>query len=171
MAAVVAARHPALARVIAQQQLRFLERTDQLLERVSAPDSVVELERLRGLTYRYLYDRITAQVSSAQVLSLTSTWRNVNVAPTYQNWKVTHEIAGDGWPPAATLTSAVDLRNVPPGATPIITDRIDLTTLWAGSYKVYLKVIDPSGYRTPMNLGIQGRDSQGRYLLGTVVLT
>ena len=121
--------------------------------------------------YRYLYDRITAQVSSAQVLSLTATWRNVNVAPTYQNWKVTYEIAGDGWPPAATLTSAVDLRLVPPGATPIITDRIDLTTLWAGSYKVYLKVIDPSGYRTPMNLGIQGRDSQGRYLLGTVVLT
>lgn len=120
--------------------------------------------------YRYEYARITARTSGS-MLSLTSTWRNVNVAPTYHSWSVVYELRRPGSNQvAATLTSKLDLRTVLPGAPVSVVDTADLRGIKPGAYQVSIKVVDPRGYFAPMALGVEGRQADGSYPLGKVVL-
>lgn len=138
--------------------------------------SAAEQEYLRRSVrrsgYRYQFDRVKAVVSDAQTLTLTTTWRNVNVAPTYRKWTVVYDIRAEGWPSAATVTSSVDLTKVLPGAPVTVTDSINVASLWAGQYQVSVRIVDADGVLAPMRLGIAtARQSDGRYILGEVTLT
>ncbi len=102
--------------------------------------------------------------------TFTSTWENVNVAPTYDRWAVTYELRRGGgvvW----SGVSALDLRRLlPTEGNPLkASDSFTLpATLPAGSYSLAIHVIDPTGTVAPMRLADAGRIADGSYPVGTV---
>ena len=64
----------------------------------------------------------------------------------------------------ASFTSEVELSTVLPG-TVEVTDTFDTRDLKPGNYELSIKVVDPEGYFTPMNLAIGGAQDDGSYLL------
>ncbi|HWX97922.1 MAG TPA: DUF4832 domain-containing protein [Solirubrobacteraceae bacterium] len=103
---------------------------------------------------------------------VTSTWENVNVAPTYDPWEVKYELrSGENivW----SATSAFDLRKLlPTGGNPVkATDTLILPAgLPKGNYTLALQVVDPTGALAPMRLADVGRTADGAYPLGPVTI-
>src|ERR1700730_11081863 len=130
-----------------------------------------ELLKLAG--FRDQLDRLeVSTLVAGQPAYLTSTWENVNVAPTYDPWEVHYELrSGEriAWSGASTL----DLRTlVPTGGKPVTA--VDTLALPAGlprgTYTLAVKVVDPTSTVAPMGLADAGRTSDGAYPLGTVAV-
>ena len=52
-----------------------------------------------------------------------------------------------------------------------LTDHFQLpSTIPIGSYSVTMRIIDPDNYYEPLMLAIQGRNTDGSYSLGTVII-
>lgn len=107
--------------------------------------------------------------TSAGSISITLNWQNVGIAPTYENWDVWFELVNSSGVVVASKQSMFTPRLFPPHATPTsVTDNI--TTSITGTYTLRVVIKDPSGYRAPLPLAIQGRQSNGSYNLATVQL-
>ena len=115
--------------------------------------------------YRYQVDRVRGELKAGGASTFTTTWQNVNVAPTYHDWDVVYELKRPGSDTVvASFTSEVELSTVLPG-TVEVTDTFDTRDLKPGNYELSIKVVDPEGYFTPMNLAIGGAQDDGSYLL------
>lgn len=100
--------------------------------------------------------------------NISLNWRNLGVAPVYEDWNVTYELqvpankkvmwsGTSAWSPkfflsATTYTSITDTFIVGSGVT-------------AGTYNLVLKMRDPNGYRSNMPLYISGITSDNGYIL------
>ena len=129
--------------------------------------------RLANLRSGYRYELTQAQAEvRGRTLSLTSTWFNANVAPTYHNWNVVYELRRPGSSTvAATVKSKLDLRQVLPGRPVTVNDSANLAKVKSGAYDVSVRIVDPRGYFAPLALGVEGRTGDGSYRLGRVVLS
>jgi hypothetical protein len=120
--------------------------------------------------YRLRVDtvEVTVDPTTPGRVGLKTHWVDDNVAPTYLAWNVVLGLKG-----AATveLPLSIDLRKVMPDA-PLVDDETltAASALASGPYQAYLRVDDAQGISPPMNLGMQGRDGAGNYVLGTVAI-
>lgn len=96
--------------------------------------------------------------------TITTSWQNVGVAPTYENWNTQYELR-TGTTVVWTGTSSKIMRLFQPGATVATIDNFTLTGVAPGLYGLYVIVRDPLGFRQPLPLAITGRNSDGSYLL------
>jgi hypothetical protein len=101
-------------------------------------------------------------------------WENVGVAPHYEPTQVVFRLYGSE---SSTLAwegrSSVDLQTLlPTGEQPVsVPDLLSLPTdLTPGVYQLRLVVLDPQGYRLPLKLALRGRQADGSYFLGNVVV-
>jgi hypothetical protein len=96
-------------------------------------------------------------VTTGSTTTIALTWSNVDRAPTYDNWDVIYQVSGvtigkSSFKPrlfTGTTTVSDTFNNVPKG-------------------QLTVTVVDPSGYRQPMTLGISGQNSNKSYNLTTI---
>jgi len=117
----------------------------------SASDKAALLALINEAGYRYSLDKLVITSTS-----ITTTWTNHGVAPTYDAWNV--QLLANGQP----VTLVDDLRKVLPGSTSYTTT----VALPAGT-PITFRVVDPTGYLAPMQLAIAGRQADGSYLLAS----
>jgi hypothetical protein len=130
-------------------------------------------EVLKRSGFRDQLDRVeVAPLFAGQAAVVTSTWENVNVAPTYDPWEVKYELRS-GERVVWSATSGFDLRRLlPTGGKPIkATDTLVLPLdLPHGTYTLAVRVADPTGTLAPMRLADYGRTADGAYPLGPVTV-
>jgi hypothetical protein len=130
-----------------------------------------ELLKLAG--FRDQLDKVeVSTLTAGQPASFSSTWENVNVAPTYDPWQVRYELRS-GETTVWSANSSFDLRKLlPTEGKPLTTaDTLTLPTgLAKGSYTLAVQVVDPTGTVVPMRLADAGRTGDGAYPLGTVTV-
>jgi len=162
----------------------ILERThgslvhDNLVGKRSAP---ILTELLKNTGYRFVLKQAAypAVVKPGGNLNVAMTWRNVGYAPAYprmgqdfalhfylaaadgtvvQEWRLDTDIAAwlpaDPWSGPAPDQQVVQALMISP-------------ELSHGSYTTEVAIVDKRTGR-PINLAIEGRQSQGRYLLGSI---
>jgi hypothetical protein len=131
--------------------------------------------------YRFVLDRLTVASTLARGSSfdVTSLWSNVGITPAYSAWSVVFQLKDPGTGQIAWEgTSRLDLQQLLPTKTGSGTDTpasvADHFTLpaavAAGTYQWVVRVVDPEGYYRPLALAIQGRTSDGSYLLGDITV-
>lgn len=98
-------------------------------------------------------------------LSISLNWQNVGIAPIYENWDVNFILKSTT---TSTVKSSFKLKGFLPQSTP--TTNSESFTVAAGTYSVSLQIIDPLGYRKPLQLAISGIQSDGSYLLGNITV-
>ena len=151
-----------------------------------------EIERfLRRLGYRLVLKRLThpARVQAGRPMALAMTWQNVGSAPCYRPYRVAYRLTGagrsetlvggvtvEGWMPgtAADLSEPAlsspdwDLPRGPPAD---VRDRVTLPAdLPPGTYRLAVGIVGTDGAAPVVRLGIEGRDADGWYPLGTIVV-
>ena len=92
-------------------------------------------------------------------------WKNIGVAPTYEDWKVTYELRNGNtvvWSGVSSFKPKLFLPS--PNAT-TATDVFNRSGIPQGTYSLHVIVKDSTGYRQPLPLAIQGRGSDGSYVL------
>jgi hypothetical protein len=130
-------------------------------------------EVLKRAGFRDQLDRVeVAPLLAGHAAIVTSTWENVNVAPTYDPWEVRYELRS-GERVVWSVTSAFDLRRLLPTAGKPVkaTDSLLLPPdLPHGTYTLAVHVVDPTGALAPLRLADTGRTSDGAYPLGAVTV-
>lgn len=113
---------------------------------------------------------ISSSISAGQSFSIELNWKNIGVAPTYENWDVVFQLKNAGneivWSGTSQFKPRLFLPQ--PGAT-VIKDNFTLpSNIAVGDYVLSMIVRDPSGYRQPLPLAIEGRGNDGGYQLKNV---
>jgi hypothetical protein len=126
--------------------------------------------------YRYQIQAITipdAWAPGANI-PITTDWENVGVAPHYEATEVLFRLYD---PKRSEYVwegkSGVDLQKLlPSGGKPYhVQDRLKLPAKLApGEYQLRIIVTDPAGFRRPLKLAIAGRQNDGSYLLGNIIV-
>lgn len=121
--------------------------------------------------YRYATPKSSVVIDTEGQTTITTDWKNLAVAPTYDDWKVQYLIRDKRTGNTVmTLDSKANLSKVLPGTT-TVKDTYQLGELWAGDYEVSVKVTDREGYLPPMKLANAQKGAvPGSYVLGTVNL-
>lgn len=113
--------------------------------------------------------------SVGQAIPITLDWQNLGVAPTYENWTITFELQDKATDEVVwSAPSSHELRHFLPSNAPTsVTDNPLLAAdLVPGEYRLVVKVVDPGGYRAPLQLALEGRRADGSYpLVETFTLT
>lgn len=100
-------------------------------------------------------------------ISITLNWQNVGIAPTYEEWQVLFELVSSSGSVVTLGSSSFKPKLFLPSTTPtVITDTFNESL--SGTYTLILTVIDPSGYRSPLPIAINGRQANGSYNLGNI---
>ena len=97
-------------------------------------------------------------------------WQNLGVAPTYEDWAVKVQLRSDAATVVWEASSQVVLRRmVPAPAAAPTSDSFQLpSSLPSAKYGLYVKVVDPAGYRGALPLAIAGVTTDGAYKLADV---
>lgn len=103
---------------------------------------------------------MTTSPQTGSNYNVTINWLNVNGTPAYQDWKIIYEWR-DGPVVLQRDTAAFLLKGFRTSATD--NETFTMRTVPAGTHDLYLKVVDPLGYRIPMPLFITGRLPDGSY--------
>jgi hypothetical protein len=129
--------------------------------------------------YRIILDSgsISSSITRGTSFNVNLNWRNIGVAPTYEEWDVVFELKNSSdvtvWSQTSSFTPTLFLPPVPPStATTPVTDNLTIpTTVPNGNYTLNLIIKDPSGYRAPLPLAISGRNTDGSYTLRLISFT
>lgn len=100
-------------------------------------------------------------------ISITTNWQNTGLSPTYEDWNITYELVNSSGTVTTLGVSTFKLRLfLPTNAVTAYTDVFPLSAP-AGSYTLRIVVKDPGGYRAPLTLQLQGRNTDGSYNIKT----
>jgi hypothetical protein len=122
---------------------------------------------------------VSSTIKSGGNFSVSLNWINEGIAPAYETWQVVYQLKDkDGkiaWSGTSKFTpgkSGTIPGLLPSSTATISNDNFTLpANVAAGSYSLNLIVNDPSGFRLPLPLAIQGRNVDGSYTLKNVVVT
>lgn len=119
--------------------------------------------------YRIILDSgsITSNTTAGKPFSVSLNWKNIGIAPTYENWNVIFELKNDSGVIVWTGTSKFKPKLFAPNDTATnITDNYTLpANIPIGKYKLNIIIKDPAGYRAPFPLAIKGRNPDGSYTI------
>ena len=114
-------------------------------------------------------------LSNPNTIGIQLRWRNFGVAPQYKkDWQVTYEIrtlvGALVWSAVSTLNlfSNAGLK-YNTGSDTIISDNYPRPAL-TGNFQLSVRILDPKNYLEPLQLGIQGRQTAGGYILTNLSL-
>ena len=95
-------------------------------------------------------------------LTVALNWKNIGLAPTYENWNVEFELKNSNNQTVWSGQSQFKPKwFLPSGTATIVTD--NFSSLPPGTFKLNIIIKDPNGYRDPLPLAITGRNSDGSY--------
>lgn len=132
----------------------------------------------RASGYRFVLETgsMTRDLKAGTAFSISLNWKNIGIAPTYEKWNVVYELRNSSnatvW--SGNSSFSPSKKGSTPGLLPSssatsVTDNFTLpTNIPQGDYRLCLVIKDPTGYRQPLPLAIQGRNSDGSYTLRTV---
>lgn len=124
-------------------------------------------EAFRRSGYRIKLTGGNAVVASNFTINLN--WHNIGVAPTYEYWQVQYILRNGSGTQVWTQNSSFTPKLFQPSGSPITrTDAYALPAIAAGSYGLYIKIVDTAGYRAPLPLAITGRLSDGSYFISNI---
>ena len=136
-------------------------------------DRVRAASKATGYRLKIVSGEAPPTITRNIAFNIKTTWQNVGLAPTYENWNVVFELQ--------TTTNVVKWSGIstkilklflPATAGSLTTDLFTVpTTVPAGTYKLVVRVKDPIAYRPNINLAINGRNADGSYtVLSSVVV-
>ena len=143
----------------------------------ATPNSTVR-ERVRaaskasGYRYKITTGEAPMTIKRGTAFNIRANWQNVGLAPTYENWDVVYELQNSSNKAVWTGKSTKVLKRFLPAstATQTIDKLIVPATVAAGTYKLVLRVKDPTDYRPNMQLAITGKNADGSYTLVSSVV-
>lgn len=119
--------------------------------------------------YRIILENgnITSNIIAGKPFSITLGWKNIGIAPTYENWNVIFELKNDSNVTVWSGTSKFKLKLFAPNDTAtFVTDTYTLpSNVILGKYKLDIVIKDPAGYRAPFPLAIADRNEDGSYTI------
>lgn len=129
--------------------------------------------------YRLIIEggNISAVIKPGKAFSVLLNWKNIGIAPTYENWNAVYELKNDSNKIVWSATSKFNLKRFCPptapstGATPFADTFLLPGIIPAGNYKLNLIIKDPVKYRDPLPLAITGRNSDGSYTIKNIVVS
>ena len=121
---------------------------------------------------------VSSSISPGSNLVITLNWKNIGIAPTYEKWDVVFELKNDDGVVAWSGTSQFSpgakgssLALLPSSEATLSNDHFTLPgNIAGGSYDLNVIIKDPSGYRAPLPLAIQGRNADGSYTLKNITI-
>jgi len=131
---------------------------------------------LRRNGYRYVIDSFnhSSEVSPGGELVLASTWSNLGVTPSYTRRTSSYRLRGGG--ENRTFDGTADVRTWLPGTWDVVDTFTVPADLPAGTYDIEVAIVDRAGTDPttaplpPLQLGIEGRGTDGWYALSTVTV-
>ena len=125
---------------------------------------------LMGYKLQIKNDSISKNLTPGGSIKVYSTWTNRGLTPNYEDWNVKYQLRnGSGaisWEGASSFSVKMFL--------PSVVSNIDTYTLPSslptGTYSLYVKVIDPTGYRLPLILRQTGKTADTSYLLNSSIV-
>ena len=110
---------------------------------------------------------VTSNLVAGKPFSITLNWKNIGIAPTYENWDVVFELRNDNnvlvW---TGVSKFKPKRFVPSNTATVVTDTYHLpANTVIGKYKLNVIIKDPAGYRAPLPLAIKERNGDGSYTI------
>jgi hypothetical protein len=116
---------------------------------------------------------ISPVIDPGQPFFIMLQWKNIGIAPTYEDWIVLFEIKDSNnnkvWADTSQFTPELFIPQ--PDFTAITDQFIFPGNLSAGNYKLNLIIRDPNGYRQPLPLAIEGQNDDGSYTLKTITVS
>lgn len=113
-------------------------------------------------------------IATGTPFNVTLNWKNVGIAPIYENWNTIYELKNASNATVWSGTSNFKVTRFLPQAnnTPF-TDNFTLpATVPAGTYRLVVSVKDPNSYRQPLPLAVTGRGTDGSYtVVNSVTVT
>lgn len=97
---------------------------------------------------------------------MLTTWTNQGTAPTYDAWDVRLTFVDAATAARITRSLGQPLKGLM--GTKERSASVDTSGLAPGTYDVFLEVVDPTGYSSPMRLANAGRTAEGAYRVGAV---
>ncbi len=120
----------------------------------------------RFVLRRFAYQRIAR---TGQVMPVQSWWLNAGVAPVYREYRLALQLkAGEQ---SATLALPADVRTWLPGDAVFDGQVYIPDTLSPGTYALRIALLDPRTGEPAIRLANEGREPDGWYELGTILLT
>ncbi len=138
---------------------------------MSSADQAAFIQANKTAGYRYALTALSlpGTLRANTSFSVSATWLNAGVAPTYQRWQVGLQLLAPSAAIAARVPLGMDLRQVLPGAR-TLTSTGRLGALAPGRYTVRLVISDPTGVVAPLALATTGRTPSGAYPLGSITV-
>jgi hypothetical protein len=125
----------------------------------------------KRMGYRFVLRRMEypRTVRAGQMMPVHMWWLNAGVAPTYRQATLTLQFQSAAESQNVPLTS--DVTKWLPGDA--VVDQLVYVpdSLAAGTYRVRLALLDPRTNQAAVRLAIKGRESDGWYLLGMIIIT
>jgi hypothetical protein len=139
----------------------------------SSPDLVSAMQAASlqsGFRYILTTGTRSTTVVVGGLFNVSLNWQNIGVCPTYESWNVVYQLRDHTTGAVVwSTTSSFNLRNLLPGGVSGDAFSLHLTGVPVGIYDLYVIVNDPSGYKDPLQLAIQGRQADGSFLLSSGV--
>ena len=116
---------------------------------------------------------ISPVISPGQPFFIMLQWKNIGIAPTYENWDVFFELKDSSNKTVWSDKSQFKPRLFIPETTGTsITDQFVLPgKIPPGNYTMNLVIKDPVSYRDPLPLAIQGRNDDGSYTIKSITIS
>ncbi len=161
-----------------ERQIRLYHATSfgngnyQNLSSECTKDNIRNASKASG--YRLILDggSLSSTIVTGIPFSVMLQWKNIGIAPTYENWDVVFELKNESnvtvWSGKSSFTPKLFL---PQTLGTTVTDNFTLpASIASGSYKLNVVIKDPNSYRAPLPLAITGRNADGSYTLKNVVV-
>lgn len=116
--------------------------------------------------YRYQIERARGEIRLGGQSTVTTTWRNLNVAPAYRDWDVYVELRRPTGEVVAYARAELDLAEVLPGRAYEVTTTVDTRSVGSGEYELAVLVLDPTGTLPHMRLANSGTATDGSLVIG-----
>ena len=102
-------------------------------------------------------------------ITMNVQWQNFGLTPTYNRWYVEYSLRNGSGTTVWKDTSAFDpYLFSPEDGQQTKTDVFPISGVAAGTYGMYVTIKDSTGYMTPLQLAITGRDAANSYFLSNI---
>lgn len=137
------------------------------------PEQANISEVLKTIGYHFVVEKVVHEPEAmpGQNLEVNMTWNNKGVAPFYFPWHLEVGLVNEEGDLAFTTITDIDIREWLPGRHSITINLPVNPDLPEGSYTLVTAIIDPATGEPGVDLGIEGRRNDGRYLLSSITVS
>lgn len=127
-------------------------------------------EVLRTLGYHFVIEKVVhePQTRVGSNFEISMVWNNKGVAPFYFPWPIEIGLVNSQGELQSTFTTQIDIRKLLPGRHTLTVELPISPSLPEDQYTLTVAVIEPETGKPGVDLAIEGRRDDGRYLLSTI---